>query len=510
LVLIEIMWLIILILMVCIALYVYQGTRKPLSLPPGLPRYPMIGSGPHLAPNLHVVISKMRKKYGKIFSLYLGNDPFVIVADFNLYKEAMAKEELLYRPSLGANDDFMFPDENGDLRGIMFSNGQEWQEQRRFTLRNLRDFGFGKVSMEGMILEEAEKCIDMLSHEVGRTSQIGLKMNIAILNALWAILTGEKLDYDCPKSKKIVERFNEMFKNSNIGGLVRVFPWLKHIIPDYIGYTNMKNVNEAVQEMVEESYQKHLETFDSENVRDFTDAYIKHQLDFKDDPTSSFYRNRGKLNYIAILTNLFAAGSDTTANTINFALWYLCKYPEVQRKLQKEIDAVVGKSRLPSLNDKPDLSYLEAVSYEVQRIVGVAYMGIFRMAKTDLTIGGPKSGDPTGVEWVIPKNTIFTGALHEMMRDPEYFDNPTEFVPERFLDDNGKFHPDEKLVPFGIGKRSCPGKTLADTEVFLFLAAFIQRFEFSFPKGSKTPKEIVPEVGFILVCPPYDIVIEDR
>ena len=83
----------------------------------------------------------------------------------------------------------------GDLRGIMFSNGQEWQEQRRFTLRNLRDFGFGKVSMEGMILEEAEKCIDMLSHEVGRTSQIGLKMNIAILNALWAILTGEKVSF---------------------------------------------------------------------------------------------------------------------------------------------------------------------------------------------------------------------------------------------------------------------------------------------------------------------------
>ena len=69
-----------------------------------------------------------------------------------------------------------------------------------------------------------------------------------------------------------------MFKNSNIGGLIRVFPWLKHIIPDYIGYTNMKKVNEAVQELVNESYQKHVETFDSENIRDFTDAYIKQQL----------------------------------------------------------------------------------------------------------------------------------------------------------------------------------------------------------------------------------------
>ena len=80
----------------------------------------------------------------------------------------------------------------------------------------------------------------------------------------------------------------------------------------------------------------------------------------------------------------------------------------------------------------------------------------------------------------------------------------------RFLDENGKYHPDEKLVPFGIGKRSCPGKTLADTEVFLFLAAFIQRFQFSFPKGITIPETITPEVGFILSCPSYDIVIEER
>ena len=87
-----------------------------------------------------------------------------------------------------------------------------------------------------------------------------------------------QLDYDSSKSKEIVERFNEMFRNSNIGGLIRVFPWLKHIIPGYIGYTNMKKVNETVQAMVEESYKAHLDTFDPENIRDFTDAYIKQQL----------------------------------------------------------------------------------------------------------------------------------------------------------------------------------------------------------------------------------------
>ena len=67
----------------------------------------------------------------------------------------------------------------------MFANGQEWQEQRRFTLRNLRDFGFGKVSMESLIQEEVEKCIEMLSQETGKVTKLSLKLNIAILNALW-------------------------------------------------------------------------------------------------------------------------------------------------------------------------------------------------------------------------------------------------------------------------------------------------------------------------------------
>ena len=58
----------------------------------------------------------------------------------------------------------------GELRGIMFSNGKEWQEQRRFTLKNLRDFGFGKLSMEGLILEEVQKCNEMLSNVAGTTT----------------------------------------------------------------------------------------------------------------------------------------------------------------------------------------------------------------------------------------------------------------------------------------------------------------------------------------------------
>ena len=76
-------------------------------------RYPFVGSGHHLAPNLHVVYKKAIKEYGRIFSLYLGNVPCVVVAEFDIFKELMSCDELLDRPLLGATDDFFFPDENG-------------------------------------------------------------------------------------------------------------------------------------------------------------------------------------------------------------------------------------------------------------------------------------------------------------------------------------------------------------------------------------------------------------
>ena len=75
----------------------------------------------------------------------------------------------------------------------MFANGKELQEQRRFTLKNLRDLGFGKTSMESLIQEEIEKCIELLRKEVGKPTQLNLKLNIAIINALWKLLTGEKV-----------------------------------------------------------------------------------------------------------------------------------------------------------------------------------------------------------------------------------------------------------------------------------------------------------------------------
>ena len=173
---------------------------RPKNYPPGPPNLPLIGSVPYMDQDFRVSLMKFREKYGKMFSFFTPDGTsIVVVSDYELLKNVLNRDEFSARPQLGPLIDLRHVDKEGEVRGVMFSNGREWQEQRRFTLKNLRDFGFGKLSMEGIIMEELEKVVKMLSKTSGQTQVLKLKMNIAILNALWYIVTGQKFDYDDPK-----------------------------------------------------------------------------------------------------------------------------------------------------------------------------------------------------------------------------------------------------------------------------------------------------------------------
>ena len=129
----------------------------------------------------------------------------------------------------------------------MFSSGTTWQEQRRFCVRQLRDFGFGKSTMEPLIQEEVSQCISMMAKEAGRVTSLKLRLNVSILNALWRITTGEKLQHEDARCKEIVQKFYIMFARGNSVGPLLIFPWLKHVMPGLLGYTNVK---EAFYELI--------------------------------------------------------------------------------------------------------------------------------------------------------------------------------------------------------------------------------------------------------------------
>ena len=202
----------------------------------------------------------------------------------------------------------------------------------------------------------------------------------------------------------------------------------------------MNNDNSYFQS-IEETYalmrdivKQHKESFDEENLRDFVDVYLK---EMKNAPDPSFTEEQLLVN----LLDLFSAGSETTATTLAWAVCYMIKQPEIQTRVQQEIDEVLG-DRPPSLDDRGQLNYTEATIMEIQRICAIAPMAVPHRAMSDISVRGYR----------IPKGTMIWSILYHIMRDPEYWKDPDVFNPERFLDESGKVIKEERFVPFGIGK----------------------------------------------------------
>lgn len=171
----------------------------------------------------------------------------------------------------------------------------------------------------------------------------------------------------------------------------------------------------------------------------------------------------------------------------------------VQHCLRTELDAVVGRHRLPNNNDRCMLPYTEAVVCEIQRISNVAPLGIVHRCTETVKFGG----------YIIPKDTIALVSLYSMHMDEAYWKDPYSFRPERFLDEHGHFIYHENFLPFGLGKRRCMGENLAKSSLFLFFASFMHSFNIRVPKGEPLP-DIVGLDGITLSPKPFKLILSPR
>ena len=167
------------------------------------------------------------------------------------------------------------------------------------------------------------------------------------------------------------------------------------------------------------------------------------------------------------LQDVFAAGSDTTSNTLEWTTYYLAKYPQVLKKLQAEISAVIGQERPPSSADRPAMVYTEAVICEILRISSVVPLGIIHRAVENETVEG----------FFIPKNVSIIANIYGAHHDPDVWGDPETFRPERWIDQDGTLKKSDNLIAFSAGKRSCIGESVARMQLFLFVASIFQKFD---------------------------------
>uniref|UniRef100_A0A8C2K1X8 Cytochrome P450, family 2, subfamily P, polypeptide 6 n=1 Tax=Cyprinus carpio TaxID=7962 RepID=A0A8C2K1X8_CYPCA len=470
----------------CVFLFLsdYIRNKAPKNFPPGPWSLPIIGDLHHIDhKKVHLQLAKFAEKYGDVLSIRFFGLRIVVLSGYKRVKEVYVQqgENLVDRPMLP-----MIYDIFGD-KGLGSSSGYKWKHQRRFALSTLRNFGLGKKSLEPSIHLECRFLKETISNKNGRPFNPQILLNNAVSNVICVLVFGNRFEYSDNDFQDLLKSINEAvyLEGSVSVQLYNMFPWLMRLVPG--PHKKMFAQWQKVIDFVREKVNAHRVDYDPSNPRDYIDCFLAEMEKLKDDTAAGF-----DVENLCICTlDLFVAGTETTSTTLYWGLLYMIKYPEIQAKVQEEIDCVVGGSRQPSLSDRDNMPYTNAVIHEIQRIGNIVPLNLARATVEDTQIG----------KYSIPKGTIVTGYLTSVLFDESEWETPYSFNPGHFLDVEGKFRRRDAFLPFSLGKRVCLGEQLARMELFLFFSSLLQRFTYSSPAG------VEPSLNFKLGathCPqPY-------
>ncbi|XP_030582485.1 cytochrome P450 2J2-like isoform X2 [Archocentrus centrarchus] len=254
--------------------------------------------------------------------------------------------------------------------------------------------------------------------------------------------------------------------------MYNIMPWLMNWLPG--PHKKMFTLVQQINDFIEIRIREHKENLNPALPRDYIDAFLI-EMGKNENKNSSFALS----NLRACTMDLFFAGTETTTMTLLWGLLYMIYYPDIQERVQAEIDAVVGSSRQPSMSDRENMPYTDAVIHEIQRMANIVPLNVARMATKDTTVD----------KYTIPKGTMILATLDSVLHDESMWETPHSFNPQHFLDRDGKFRKRDAFLPFSAGKRVCLGEELARMELFLFFTSILQRFSLSPPAGEQPSLE---------------------
>ncbi|NXJ62061.1 CP2J2 protein, partial [Rostratula benghalensis] len=470
-------------LVVFLLVFDYMKHRKPKNFPPSPFRIPFVGHV-HMVnfTNPQIMVDKLTEKYGDVFSVDMGSTSFVCVNGMRLIKEALVNqgENFMDRPVIPIDREVF------SNRGLVSSTGHLWKQQRRFTLTTLRNFGLGKRSLEERIQEECRYLMDAFRDEQGNPFDPHFKINNAVSNIICSVTFGNRFEYHDEDFQKLLQLMDETvtLHGSIMSQLYNSFPTIMKFLPGshQTIFKNWRMLTSFVRERID----KHKEDWNPSESRDFIDSYLQEMAKANND--GSFQEE----NLVACALDLLFAGTETTSTTIRWALLYMAMYPEIQARVQAEIDAVIGQARQPSLEDRNNLHYTNAVIHEVQRKSNIIPFNVPRLTVKDTVLDG----------FLIPKGTALITNLSSVMFDKNEWEAPDTFNPGHFLKD-GQFWKREYFIPFSIGKRSCLGELLARSELFLYFTSLLQKFTFQAPPDTTLTLQF--KLGITMAPQPYKI-----
>ncbi|XVF20603.1 hypothetical protein REPUB_Repub12eG0014900 [Reevesia pubescens] len=450
-----------------ICLNLFQSKKYPKNLPPSPPSLPILGHLHLLKPPIHRLYQNLSQKYGPVFSLQLGSRLLVVVSSSTAAEECFIKNDIILanRPKFISGKYFGY-----NYTTVSTSSyGDHWRNLRRIGAIEIFSSSRLNASMS-VRKDEIRRLLLKLSRDSRQDfAKVELKSMLAdmTLNNIMRMVAGKRYYGDEVTNEEEAREFRELiaaaFRNSgaaNPADYLPILNWFGQGFEKKVSKLG-KRINGFFQKLIDEHRSNRQEN-----------TMIDHLLSLQESEPH-YYTNEIIKGLILVL---ILAGTDTSAITLEWAMSNLLNHPEVLKKARAEIDSQIGQENLIDEEDVFKLHYLQSIIFETLRLYPAAPLLLPHMPSTDCTIGG----------YNVPRGAIVLVNAWAIHRDPKLWDDPTSFKPERFENDDPKLaERSHKLMPFGLGRRACPGASLAQRVVGLTLGSLIQCFDWERVDGKE-------------------------
>ncbi|XP_072989764.1 indole-2-monooxygenase-like [Typha latifolia] len=445
-----------------------RRTQKT-NLPPSPPKLPIIGNLHQVGALPHLSLYSLSKKHGPLMLLHLGEVPTLVVSSPEMARVVMKTHDHIFasRPSSKGSDILLY-----GAKDISFSPYcEEWRQARKLCAMHL--LSPKKVqSFKHAREEEVRFAIAKIYKAQDSSKPINLsKMLDAFVNDIICRVVSGKFFRKEGRNilfRELIERMVEILGGFN---LVDYFPRLAWVDLfsgfSYRARKLAKKWDDVLEDVIKEHSINRVKASKQEST-DFVDALLSLEGDLQ----MEYGLTNDHLK--ALLLDMFSAGTDTSYITLEWAMAELMKDSESMKKLQEEVRRIANGKEMVKEDDLIEMSYLRAVIKETLRLHPAVPLLLPRESMEDCQIEG----------YQIPKRTRVIINAWAINRDPKYWKAAQEFHPERFLESSVDYKgSDFQFIPFGAGRRICPGMTFAISTLELMLANLIYHFNWELPHG---------------------------
>jgi geraniol 8-hydroxylase len=442
--------------------------------PPGPTPLPLIGSLHKLGDQPHQSLAQLAKIHGPVMTLKLGRITTVVFSSSEAAKEVLQKKDISFAnrhipDALTAHDQFKWS-------VIWLPVAPQWRSLRKILNSNI----FSGSRLDANQHLRNRKVEELITYcrknsQSGDAIDVGRAAFRTSLNLLSnTIFSKDLTDPYQDSAKEFKELVGGVMVEAGAPNLVDFFPILKKLDP--LGIRRRMTIHFGkIIDMFDGLINERLEenkSGDAEEKNDVLDVCLTISKESPEEITRTHIER--------MCLDLFVAGTDTTSSTLEWAMAEVLKNPNTMVKAKAELEQVIGKGKILAESDVSSLPYLRCIIKETLRIHPPVPFLIPRKVDTDVEACG----------YIIPKNAQVFVNVWAIGRDPEYWEDPLAFKPERFmeseLDVRGR---DFELLPFGAGRRICPGLPLAIRMVPVMLGSLLNSFNWKLD-GGIAPEEL--------------------